>query len=225
MRGTPPSRPRLFGVLAGLALLAGTLERGLLAGDAREGTIYATVDLRIYRALDRQGRPTVVLTNLDEYGNLLRPTPDESPCAPPSSPAEAPSAKESDKQAAGRAPVQIIINQGGSGAGPDDSGAVDVRGGTDGDTTIVININNNPAPPAAPPSSAPLVYPAVLVGGLPGPFRYPDHQPFLGYSLDGSSPGLFGGLGLNAGNQFGIKTGRSCEHGYDCMFGAAHGRP
>jgi len=158
--------------------------------------------LRIYRALDRNGRQVVVLTNLDDQGNRLPSPPDERvPEAPIATErCQAPARASEEPAPVGSAPAQ---ERDGGGA------------------TIVININN------APLETAPdTVYalPTLGYGGLVGPFRYPENHHFLGYGTGISSPSLFGGLGLNPGNRFGLKTGTPCAQGYDCMFGPDGGR-
>ncbi len=96
------------------------------------------------------------------------------------------------------------------------------RDGEPAGTTIVININAPPPSPAEPdgfaPAFYPVIYPVASFAALPVPIGYPRNHHFLGYGLDISSPGLFGGLGLNAGNRFGLKTGSACGQGYDCLF-------
>jgi hypothetical protein len=155
-------------ILPGLALLACTFVP-LRAAPSGDEVIFESSDLRIYRALDRDGRAILVLTNVDEEGNF--------------------------------------------------PGRRNEAGGT----TIVININN---PPPSPAAAAPAVlYVVPAFGGLPGPFRYPDRQPFLGYGHGIGSPSRFSGLGLNASNGFGLKSAIPCERGYDCLFGPLLERP
>jgi hypothetical protein len=214
--------------------------RALTEGEDAD-VIFRSPDLRIYRALDRRGAVALVLTNLDEGGNLLRGSSDTPVCAPapsrtPDAGGSAPSASaatepdrtsegkaDASNEPAGHGGVTVTVN-GGTDAGPAGGTQVEVSDGGQGGTTVVININNNP--PAPPPAPVPVYYSsAVVVGGIAGAFRYPDRQPFLGYSLDGRSPGFFGGLGLNAGNRFGLKTGNSCGNGYDCLFAPTGRKP
>jgi hypothetical protein len=206
-----------------------------LVEDEAADVVFRSTDLRIYRALDRHGAKALVLTNLDEEGNLLRGTAESVISGPASSlkPGAGGSsdAAEPERSQGGaidaasppvrRAGVTVVVN-GGSDSGAADGTRVDVRDDGESGTTVVVNINNNPPPeqPAVVP-----VYPAFVVGGIAGPFRYPDRQPFLGYSFDGTSPGFFGGLGLNAGNRFGLRTGNTCGKGYDCLFGPTARKP
>ncbi|MBI4169669.1 MAG: hypothetical protein HY510_07005 [Acidobacteria bacterium] len=199
------------------------------AAPGSDEILFASPDLRIYRTFDRHGNPTIVLTNLDDEGNFLDPRTarEEAPAARPPAPRERPvppadTAARGDDEWTGKpsaGPVQVVVRGGGAGR-PVDYGEVEVTTDAGGGTTIVININNNLPPPAAVPA----VYPILSYGGLPGAFRYPEHQHFLGYGHGTGSPSLFSGLGLNAGNRFGLKTGNPCGRGFDCMFGpeAAH---
>ena len=191
------------------------------AGDAEP--VFASASLRIYRVVDSAGLPRLLLTNLDADGNRLAPEEEsadptirseasdaspadhgrrespDSPAEPASTPAEpAPEARE------------IHVD-----AGDDNAVRVDDGNGT----TIIININ--PPPPAAPPEVA--VVPAAVVpwvgwGSITGHYRYPEELPFLGYSPGIGSPSWFGGLGLNAGNGYGLSTAKPCGRGFDCMF-------
>ncbi len=177
------------GALLGVALFAARLP--LRAAEPEGGeVVFRSPDLRIFRTLDRHGSPTVVLTNLDEDGNRMGD--DEETVCPAASPAP-----EARPPAAKEVPADAVH---------------------DG-VTIVVNINNPPSPPPEATGAVPSLYPLFSVPGLPAAFRYPDHLPFLGYGLDTSSPSFFGGLGLNAGNRFGLSSGRPCGHGYDCLFG------
>ncbi len=204
-------------VLSGLILFWGGPAGPLRAETQGEGTIYQSLDLRIYRTVDRYGAPTVVLTNLDEEGNRLGGEPQGVPCAA-SVPREA-----SRPVTTGDAPdvhpgLRASVHGPEGTEAPDGAGSVEIKGDGRGETTVVININNLPPPPPAPAPEPQVLYPVFAGGGLAGPFRYPDHQYFLGYGPGVSSPSLFSGLGLNAGNRFGLKTGRSCGQGYDCLF-------
>ena len=177
-----------------LMLLPGTGgERSHAQVTGESAILYQSPGLRIVRAFDRQGHPILLLTNLDEDGNRLLPQEDTP--APVCAPEPAGSTAEATPAPSGP-PVE-----------------------TDRTPIVVINIENQ-APPAEPPAAEapPWVLPVVAFGGLPGPFRYPRHQPFLGYGSGIASPSWLGGLGLNAGNGFGLKGGRGCGDGYDCMF-------
>ncbi len=187
-----------------LAILAGVCVATPPASAATDQELYRSADLRIYRAMARDGGAAVVLTNLDEEGHRLGGEVEEDLCPSPP-PAPALPAVVALPPAAVEPPTAEVRDRGPSG------------------TTIVININTPPPAPAGPDGFAPAAYPVVFPGGffavLPGAVRYPSHLPFLGYGLDISSPGWFGGLGLNAGNRFGLKTWSDCGRGYDCMFG------
>ncbi len=214
-------------ILPGWAILACTLSTLHAAPPANE-TIFESPDLRIYRALDRDGRAVVVLTNIDQDGNFFpgrrqeqvaeRPAALPESCAAGSGPAPAPPGAEEPK----RRSVRVRVGGDDGSERPAREDEIEIGSDGTGDTTIVININN----PAPAPSAAPiLAYPVLAFGGLPGPFRYPDHLHFLGYGHGVGSPSLFSGLGLNAGNHFGLKTGTTCENGYDCLFGPLHEHP
>jgi hypothetical protein len=195
------------------------------AGDCDDPVLSAP-DLRICRTIDRSGRSAVVLTNLDDDGNRLAPDAGPGPAAAPRAWRETSQGEDTGTADAGAgtadaggadpATVRVVVR--GEGGDRDfAAGEVEVQGDGRGGTTVVINIDARPDPrPAVVPVVA---VPVVAVGGLPGPFRYPDRQPFLGYGGGTSSPGWFGGLGLNASNNFGLKTGRTCQGGFDCMFG------
>jgi hypothetical protein len=212
-----------------------------LAVPTSDDVIFQSSDLKIYRAMSRSGAPIVVLTNLDDAGNRFLPSggpcestaaADRSPAGPTAETPEGEVSRPGHEDRASSAPsappsgsVKVVLNPG-EGENPADERTVDVRSDGSGGTTVIININ----PPASPEKEAvivpaPLVYPVVALGGLPGPYRYPSHLPFLGYGLDVSSPSWFGGLGLNAGNGFGLKTGAPCERGFDCMFGPPMTQP
>ncbi len=210
-------------------LAAAEPEPSRIAPPAEE-TLYQSDDLRIYRGSGRHGGPVLVLTNLDAQGNFFpghrseAPSGEERAKPPGPPPAWSPApAVEPAPQSTPAAQVQVLVNRG-DGADPAASDDVEVR--TDGGaTTVIINIH-----PPAPPERQTIVVPAagfptVAYGGIVGPFRYPDHLHFLGYGHGTSSPSYFGGLGLNAGNRFGLTTGVACDRGYDCMFGPAPDHP
>jgi len=201
-----------------------------------EAILYQSRDLVIYRALDRHGTPLVVLTNLDEEGHALAGPDEATPpevsgrrsegetCQPAALPTQGDVESPAGKQNAGGR-VRVVVNRG-DGQQPADQGEVEVTSEDGGGTTVVVNVN----PPSRPERDTAVVpggsgYPVLAYGGLVGPYRYPDHLYFLGYGPDTSSPSLFSGLGLNAGNHFGLRTGVSCGHGFDCMFGSPHERP
>ncbi len=220
LRGRHASPGTAFRTTLALVLLLPACVAEIPADGAPGDTVFQAPGLRIYRGLDRHGGPTLVLTNLDEEGGFLSGR-DETPGggvpavgSPHDSAANPPADQAS---AAAPAPVTITVREGDGTERPAGTGDIDVATDAAGGTTIVININNLPPPRAEVPNPT-FVYPVVAIGGLPGPFRYPDRQPFLGYGLGIRSPSWFGGLGLNAGNRFGLKTGVACELGFDCMF-------
>jgi len=194
------------------------------AAPTSQEILFQSNDLKIYRATSERGVPVVVLTNLDALGNRLAPALDSEvgageagTCAPDRSPQAAATSSPGS--------VKVVVNQGGAEA-PVDERNVEVTPDGPGGTTVIININ----PPASPEREIvvvppPYTYPVVAIGGLQGGYRYPDHLNFLGYGPDTSSPSWFGGLGLNAGNGFGLSNGTPCTHGFDCMFGPRSKRP
>jgi hypothetical protein len=179
--------------------------------------LFQSPRVRIYRALDRHGRPTIVLTNLDENGEPLDPEEEERPVPSVQRPHVSPGAASAPGRAAnagegrrGGAPVKVAIRPGDGeerAAGEDE---IEVRNDDGGGTTIVININNNPPPPPAPapPPAPPPPPPAVVTvpvlgyGGIVGPFRYPEHHHFLGYGHGVRSPSSFSALGLRVSDRF-----------------------
>jgi len=208
------------------------------AAPASDTIIDQSSGVMIYRGVSPRGTPVVVLTNLDEAGNRL-PCPGtdaaesglKTPFCGDEPRAQAQSAPMDAERAPGVPPapthgtVKVVVKQN-EGAAEVDSRDVEVTADGSGATTVIININSPAAPEREPVVvQAPLPYPIVAIGGLAGGFRYPDHLHFLGYGHDTSSPSWFGGLGLNAGNGFGLVTGTSCGHGFDCMFGPASPHP
>jgi len=228
-----------FGALAAILLLAQAVAarwHPASGSPPREEIIYQSSELKIYRTLDRRGGPVVVLTNLDEEGNVFagregggqpdvaEPHPAGATCPPAPLPVDGgASGPAREKTGGGR--VRVVVNRGDGAESPND-GEVEVRSDTGGDTTVIINVNP-PAPPDRETAPIPgaAFYPVLAYGGLAGPYRYPDHLHFLGYGHDNSAPSWFGGLGLNAGNGFGLKNGVPCGHGFDCMFGPAREHP
>lgn len=191
------------------------------AADRDDGAEFAEC-VRIFRALDERGREAIVLTNLDERGRRRTEclaAAETGPARRGQRPAgEPPRPTAGDSAASGEVEVEL------TGAPLPEGSEIEVRTGDGGGTTIVININPPPtAPPPPPQPAAPLLLvPAIgyaAIGGVPGPIRYPDDPPFLGYGFDTGSPSWFGGLALNAGNNFGLTVGRPCGPGFDCMFG------
>ena len=235
--------PNRFSASCFAFILASSFTAGHPAAGATGADVFTdpSSGIKIYRAVSRQGTPVMVLTNLDEEGNRL-PSPDGPGIDPTGAVRQAPACGTDDPArtssgpgdgdrvsaaAAGAPPgsVQVVVNQG---EGPADPAPRDVEVTGDGSsgTTVIININ----PPAPPERETvvvpfPFTYPIVAYGGVAGGFRYPDHLPFLGYGTGISSPSWFGGLGLNAGNGFGLKTGRTCGRGYDCMLGPSAWNP
>lgn len=209
-----------------LVLLPGAIGPAARAATPAEETIFQSGELRIYRTVNRDGTPVVVLTNVDAEGRYFpgRPAEASVPAAParrsyepvPAAPAEKP-----ERPIAG--PVKVVVNTG-DGASAVDPDSVEVSTEAGGGTTVIVNVHPQ-APAPRETVVIPAIYQPVAYGGLVGPVKYPDHQYFLGYAPGTSSPSYFGGLGLNAGNRFGLKTGRACDRGYDCMFGPTGDRP
>jgi hypothetical protein len=183
--------------------------------------IFESASLRIYRVLDNAGRPRLLLTNLDEDGNRLAPEEEQASPAKridssPPSPAE-PRTWDSPGTRPESEEREIHVD-----AGEDNVVRVDDGNGT----TIIININ--PPPPPAPAEQ--VIVPAMGVpwigwGSITGGYRYPDELPFLGYTSGVGSPSWMGGLGLNAGNGYGLSTAKPCGRGFDCMFPPTTPRP
>ncbi len=203
----------------------------------RTDVILQTDELRIYRIRRSDGRRALVLTNLDEGGRRMGgegPPPAPRDLAPDRRSAISGTRAETEDPAPeergatpGTAPtVQVIVRRDDGSRHAVEAGDVEMDPRGDG-TTIIINID---ATPASPPAASPpvLVAPVVAIpgiGGIRGPIRYPEHHHFLGYGHDISSPGYFGGLGLNAGNGFGLSNARPCGRGFDCMFGPGRDHP
>jgi len=199
------------------------------SGSGHAEPIFSSASLRIYRVVDSSGLSRLLLTNLDADGNRLAP---EEVSAGPAIRSEAGDAWPADHggrdsadspepapASAEPAPEAREIHVD---AGEDNVVRVDDGNGT----TIIININ--PPPPAAPPE--PTLVPVAAVpwvgwGSITGHYRYPDDHPFLGYSTGVGSPSWLGGLGLNAGNGYGLNTGKPCGRGFDCMFPPTTPRP
>jgi hypothetical protein len=183
---------------------AGDIDVQCLTGSA---VLYATVDLRIACTADRQGRPAILLTNLDASGDRLSPAaPDPIPAIAPSAPrAEAPAPpSRPDPEPAPRddrpETVAIVLQ---NGDGTEEERKVEVRRREGDGATIVINIDNRQSPPPAPPPASPAVpapspwsWPTMVWGGIPGPYVFPEHWHFLGLTHDNSYPRSFGGLGF-----------------------------
>ena len=194
-----------------------------LAAPGPQDFIYQSSDLRIYRAASRRGTQVVVLTNLDEEGNVLaghdgageegvrQPGPrvgDDTDVAPPP-----PSARPATPgESSGAAGVRVVVHQGGDATSVEERD-VEVQSDGGGATTVVININ----PPAAPGGGTMFVpapaYPFVPYGGLAGPFHYPDHLYFLGYGPSNDTPVFFGGLGLSSTERYARAGGRPRDAG------------
>ncbi len=192
--------------------------------------VFESASLRIYRVLDSEGRQRLLLTNLDEDGNRLAPEDEQTRTVkrPEAPPPEARSVESSGARPEFDPPPAEPVSEEREihvDAGEDNVVRVDDGRGT----TIIININPPPAPePPAPPE--PIVVPVLSTpwvgfSGIAGSFRFPDNHPFLGYSTGIGSPSWFGGLGLNAGNGFGLSTAKPCGRGFDCMFPPTTPRP
>ena len=194
--------------------LIASLGGGTAAADVIASTstvVYETESIRVYRIVDDLGRSRLVLTNLDEDGNRLAP---EAPDASPGEPAG------DESRQAGEGPVETSPA---TDAEPhevhvdlEQDGVVRIDDGNG--TTIVININPPPPPPVAEAAVLPVVVrPWIAYGGAIGRYEFPENHPFLGYTTGIDSPGWMGGLGLNAGNGYGLGRGGRCR-GINCMF-------
>ena len=180
--------------------------------------LFQSPQLRIYRAVDRNGRLATVLTNLDAEGNLLdrgleRGTTGDLPAAGtrPAPVDERAAAHDEHREPAGAVSpagggFKVSLKPGDEPERPAGDGEVEVRGDAAGGTTIVININNLPPPPApAPPPAREAVvvaWPVGYPGGIVGPIRYPENHHFLGYGPTVRSPSSFSALGLKLKDRF-----------------------
>jgi hypothetical protein len=172
-------------------------------------TLLSTRDLRICRGVDRFGRATTILTNLDDEGNPLLPAGEATARRPETraretdyAPAPDPEAGRAAAAGGEGAEVRVSFRTGEGEERPAGAGDVEVRSDDAGGTTIVININNHPPAPPAPPAGAVVALPFGLYGGIVGPFRYPDRHYFLGYGPGIRSPSSFSALGLRASDRF-----------------------
>jgi len=221
MRVGPAGPAAVF--LAFTILVPGSVPTAAPASEAPPAEpVFESASLRIYRVLDSAGRPRLLLTNLDEDGNRLAPEeeragPPSRSVSPPPSPAE-PRTRDSRGTLPESEEREIHVD-----AGEDNVVRVDDGNGT----TIIININPPPAPPSPPDQ---VIVPAVGVpwvgwGSITGGYRYPDELPFLGYTPGVGSPSWMGGLGLHAGNGYGLSTAKPCARAFDCMFPPTTPRP
>jgi len=135
--------------------------------------------VRVFRRTAEDGRAMLVLTNLDEEGNPIRdPAEEPIPAAPPAPPpAAAP-----EPSAACPAPREEI---------PAPSAPADPP-------QVVVNIE-------IPQSPQPwFTAPVVAVGGIAGPYQYPERLGFLGYGPGLTYPRWFSGLGMNPSSGYGL---------------------
>ena len=236
----------IVGLLAGMlggfltVLQVATPAFGADSTATTRDVIYESSEVRIYRTVRPDGQSAVVLTNLDAEGRRMGgeipapyrpPTPIErravedlpSPLADPADAAVYPASDDAlpappNAGAGAVAPVpevQVIVNRGDGSQDTVRQDAVRITPSAGG-TTVIINID---AVAPQPPAPVPVVFaPIAAFGGVPGPIRYPEHHHFLGYGHNNSTPGLFGGLGLNASNGYGIRN-TPCGVGFECMFG------
>ncbi|HKN47777.1 MAG TPA: hypothetical protein VJ144_07380, partial [Candidatus Polarisedimenticolia bacterium] len=142
------------GIQGVLGVVAGTLLMTVPArpAAAADETIFRSPDLRIFHALDRNGNPTVVLTNLDDEGNRLGGGGSELECADlqgrvgPAGPPAASQALSGRQESGGQGPsrrggeVNVVVNQGDGVEKPLEGGDVEVRNGEGGGTTVIVNI-------------------------------------------------------------------------------------
>jgi len=202
-------------VAALAVVLAGLGGSASLAEPASQDCIYQSVGLRIYRTTSRLGTPVVVLTNLDDDGNVLagHDGAGEAAMPPPRVPAAedaeaAPPPLSPRPAIPGASGVSVLVHQGGDAVAVDERD-VEVQSDGAGATTVVININL-PAAPAGGTTFVPAQsYPLVPYGGLVGPFHYPDHLYFLGYGPGNDTPVFFGGLGLSSTDRYARASGHA----------------
>lgn len=204
-------------------LLSGALGTAAPAATPAEETIFQSSELRIYRTVNRDGTPIVVLTNVDAAGQYFPGRPAEVASQGERPIPSAPAAPVQTPERPAPPPVKVVVN-GAEGDAAAPSHEVEVTSESGGGTTVIINIHP-PEPPPRETVVVPAAYQPIAGGVLVGPYRYPDHLYFLGYAPGTSSPSYFGGLGLNAGNRFGLKSGQTCDRGYDCMFGPTGDHP
>src|SRR5712692_2679760 len=158
--------------VAALAVVMAGLGGSASLAAPSQDFIYQSVGLRIYRTTSRLGTPVVVLTNLDEDGNVLagRDGAGEEGMPPPRVPAAedaevAPQPLSPRPAIPGASGVSVLVHQGGD-AVPVDERDVEVQSDGAGATTVVINVNL----PAAPGGGTTFVpaqsYTLVPYGGL-----------------------------------------------------------
>ncbi len=209
-----------LGPVAALAVaLAGLGGSASLAAPASQDSIYQSVGLRIYRTTSRLGKPVVVLTNLDDDGNVLAGHDGAGEAAMP--PPRVPAAEDAEVAPPplstrpaipggipGASGVSVQVHQGGD-AVPVDERDVEVQSDGAGATTVVININLPAAPVGGTTFVPAQTYPLVTYGGLVGPFHYPDHLYFLGYGPGNDTPVFFGGLGISSTDRYARASGHA----------------
>jgi hypothetical protein len=195
-------------VLAGLVVTGTQLA---LADGTPDQLVYQSPGLRIYRTVDRNGYPTLVLTNLDQQGTLLDPVGEASECPPVDASRPEEQSVPTEPPRSPRTGIQVVINSG-SGGDPSSPGDVTVRDDESGGATVVVNINTSPAPPSdESPLFAPF-YQVLASSGFIGAFRYPDHLPFLGYGTGASFPSFFSGLGMEPRPRFHLRADHAGGH-------------
>src|SRR5882762_2314301 len=102
--------PLTLGAAAGCGAVARAAET------IRPAVLFESPDLRIYRVVGRLGQDTLVLTNLDEEGNLLNPGAEPRDCGEvgpsreASVPAEAAAPPAPVRPASGSVAVRIVVN-------------------------------------------------------------------------------------------------------------------
>ena len=230
---------RAFPVAVALGLLIGPLggpDGRASAGQTQESILYESTGLKIYRGTTRLGAPAIVLTNLDDEGNVLaggaggasdqsrtKPSIDTVVAEPAPADGEraAPEERPEGRVANG---VKVLVQHAGD-ATPLDERNVEVRSDGTGGTTVIINVNTVAPPEKSPQFIPEFGYPMVVQGGIVGPFRYPDRLPFLGYGLKNDTPVYFGGLGFSSTERYARALGRQNDPATDCTKGRGAERP
>jgi len=224
-----------YALAGSVVLVAGLWPSMSLATSSAAASPALRGSLRIYRTVSARGTPVLVLTNLDEEGNLLTgdDSADEGGPPAPGSPTAVSTPSGSPPPTEQPAPVRVLPGPGevtvlvhqGENTAPIDERSVEVRSDGAGATTVVVNINLPLAPSGETTYLPAPSYPLVAYGGLPGRFRYPDHLPFLGYGTSNDTPVFFGGLGLSSTERYARAAGRPMASRPGCPGrspGAAH---